>query len=152
MIDHVWTVLCSMVSTAKETNNVSLLNVVEQINLGAQPSEEDSAIRLDLVLISLWARADPDEPAVGQALFEILDPSGEQLIAVPGTLDLKRFERLRTPVGIEGIKFRGFGRYRFKVHYRNSEEEAWQLVASVPLRIVRKLNEHGDRLHELQVD
>jgi hypothetical protein len=128
-----------MVSTAKENNNVSLLNVVEQIELSHEPDdEENTGIILDFVLISLWARSNFDTPASGQVLFSIESPSGEDVDTIEGRLDLTKFERLRTPVQIQSIPFRGYGRYSFHVKYRDSAEDSWSLVAKVPLKVMLK--------------
>jgi hypothetical protein len=40
MVEHIWTVLCSHAVVDKDTNNVSLHNVIEQVNVkGTIPAQ-----------------------------------------------------------------------------------------------------------------
>ena len=61
MIDHVWTVLCSHAVIDRDSNSVSLLDVIEQLNIGDEPSPEGRIIS-SLDLMTLWAREDIDRP------------------------------------------------------------------------------------------
>jgi hypothetical protein len=86
LIEHIWTVLCSRVITSRESNNVSLIEVTEQVELevgvqGAKQSSYQSVIPLpfNLVLASLWSRVEDDKPVEVTAKDLFIAPSGKIL-------------------------------------------------------------------------
>jgi hypothetical protein len=58
MIDHVWTILCSRAVIDRDTNNMSLLEVIEQLTLGdaSPPVEGEGLAPIQLELVTLWTR------------------------------------------------------------------------------------------------
>ena len=122
MIEHIWTILCSRVITSLETNNVSLIEVTEELVLdvgaaGDQKSTELSVIPLplNLVLVSLWSRIEDDEPIVGTAKDIFLTPSGRTLGEQKFKIDLSDHIRMRTMRNLIHlpIPVKESGKYRF---------------------------------------
>jgi hypothetical protein len=133
MIDHVWTVLCTQSITDRESNNLTLLNVIEQINvLGPVPGP----IPIQLELVTLWVRSEPDRPTRGRGRVRVVAPGGTQLAENEYEIDLTQFERIRNQGRIQGVPFSGPGRYLFVVSLQQEDEQDWQDVARVPLQIV----------------
>ncbi|MFB6212469.1 MAG: hypothetical protein ABEI53_01470, partial [Candidatus Magasanikbacteria bacterium] len=65
-MNHIWSVLCNKTLVDQDTNNISLIDVVEKIDL-AGPLEEieevtegnkKAEIGVDFQLVSFWFRAD----------------------------------------------------------------------------------------------
>jgi hypothetical protein len=135
MIHHVWTVLCSHAVIDQGSNKVSLLDVVEQLNIRDKPSP-DGGILTSLDLMTLWARADLDRPAQGRGRVTFLSPSGE----VNGgpfeyNIDLSQHGRNRSQGRFQALHISGSGRHIFRVELQNEGETEWRQVADIPLEI-----------------
>jgi hypothetical protein len=135
MIDHVWTVLCSRVVIDKNSNNVSIQNVIEQITIQGEPQPEQ-VIDIAYEVVSLWTRSDPDVPSRGQARLTFFIPSGRQAGSVEVELDLSEYERLRTRRVFQGLPAVEPGRHTWLVELRDEGEDDWQKVASIPIKVV----------------
>jgi hypothetical protein len=135
MIDHVWTVLCSRSVIDSERNNISLLDVIEQINV-VGPAASPGNVLLQSELVSLWARSEPKTPASGQGRARLVGPDGKQLTQTLFPIDLSAFERLRTRAAITVLPIYGSGRYWVVVDLRENGEEVWKEVAKVPVNVV----------------
>jgi len=135
MIDHVWTVLCSHAVIDKGSNNVSLLDVVEQLNIRDEPSPE-GGILFSLDLMTLWARACLDRSAQGRGRVTFLSPSGEVKEGpFEYDIDLSEHKRNRSTGRFRSLHISGSGRHVFRVELRNEGETEWRQVADIPLEI-----------------
>lgn len=135
MIDHVWTVVCSQAIIDRDSNNVSLQSVIEQITIADAP-KPDGIIPLSLQVMTLWARSDFDVPSQGQARLSLLLPSGELAKEFETVLDLSEARRLRTGLRMEGFPASESGRYTLRVEFRNEGEELWRFGAAVPIEVL----------------
>lgn len=138
MIQHVWSVLCSKSSIDKETNNISLFEVIEQLQ-GEGWMGEPVLVPYPLELVSLWARAEPNRPSRGEARVILHSPSGTTKISATQQVDLSEFRRLRHRIKIPGLRVNGPGFYTFLVEVRQEEQEHWEPVARIPLEIQIKM-------------
>ena len=135
MIDHVWTVLCSHAVIDRDSNDVSLLDVVEQVNIRDKPSP-DGGMLTPLDLMTLWARADLDRPAQGQGRVTFLSPSDEVNDGpFEYDIDLSQHGRNRSRGRFRALHIGGSGRHVFRVELRNEGETEWRKVADIPLEI-----------------
>jgi phage-related baseplate assembly protein len=137
MIHHVWTVLCWRSSIDQARNNISLLEIVEEMTLRNIPTESLSKgvlSPIELQLVTLWTRGDPDSPCSGKGRIQFLNPSGDVLSEVERNIDLQNSMRRRLILAIEGLPLKGEeGRYIFRVQLQ--EGEAWKDVAQIPLEV-----------------
>src|SRR6266496_2777341 len=78
MIEHAWSVLCSKSTIDAETNNISLIEVLEQISIATGPpaAGTEGLIPLRVELVTLWMRAQPDQPGHGRGRVSFVRPSG----------------------------------------------------------------------------
>jgi hypothetical protein len=135
MIRHVWSVLCTKSSIDSQTNNVSLFEVIEQIELRFVGSSElPKGAPIDLELVTLWARENPSTPAEGEMRLRLLSPTGKDLAAFTAKIDLKKAGRNRHQARMHGILLDGSGWYEWEVSCRVGEGK-WTRVASVPLEV-----------------
>lgn len=134
MIDHIWTLICSNAIIDKDTNNVSIFNVIEQLTIPNSFLEKD-IIGIRFEIITLWSRTNPIEPSIGNSIIDLYAPNGKLLKSLESKLDLSTYERLRTRGQFEGLPFKGDGIYRFVIKYRSDQLERWKKVASIPLQI-----------------
>lgn len=132
MIEHVWTVVCSKAVIDRETNNVSLQNVLEQLHIKGEPKSE-GLVPMPFDVISLWSRSDDNEPYEGPMRMTFVSPSGKKLITTEGRINLLETERSRTVIHSQGIPIEEAGRFRFNIEHRLEGENEWHKVASIPL-------------------
>ena len=134
MIRHIWSVICMQAVIDKDTNLISLINVVEQLNIPEKPSPE-KVVGFNLEMVSYWVRESPNvsEKAKGRVLF--VSPSGLILKSIDYEIDLSTYERLRSRSRIVNFPAPESGQYMFKVEFSSEKAKKWKQVASVPLQI-----------------
>ncbi len=145
MIEHVWTVLCTRSIYDSESNNVSLIEVLEQINLPSDASFP-AHIGIQLDLVSLWIRSTHNEPTKGLARVTFVTPSKEKLDPIELPIDLTKSERHRTRFRFVGLPIKEPGYHYFLVRYSEEGKSKWKQAAKVPLSIkLEKLDQttHG---------
>ncbi len=137
MIDHVWSVLAQGIAIDRDTNNISLFNVIEQVQVAAALSPEIGGYPLiGFELVTLWSRSKPDAPARGEGRVVISSPSGELLAELPYNIDLTAHERTRQRTRFVGIPAKGSGKYRFQTEFRQDDNDKWEPVSCVPLTVI----------------
>lgn len=139
MIRHVWSVLCAKSVTDNATNNISLIEVVEQIVAvppNNPPPQSPGIVLLPLEIVSLWARENPSVPARGRARVDLVGPNGAPLTNFQFEIDLSKFERLRTQGKMNGVPVVAAGLYSFIVSMQQEPQDSWLEVARVPLQMV----------------
>jgi hypothetical protein len=144
MIEHVWSVVCGRATTDRESNNISLVDVFEQLNLlgpvpGPAPiavegeAPKQPAVPLQFELVSLWIRQNPDEEEESVGRIRFVSPQNQDLIAHEFPVNLVHNPRMRTQLKSSAIPLAGPGRYRFVVEIRRAG--AWDTVARIPLLV-----------------
>jgi hypothetical protein len=135
MIEHIWTVLCSRAILDVDSKNVSIQNVIEQINI-IPNRKADRPLRVDFDIVSLWVRSEVDVPERAKARLRLVDPSGTVFHAATFEVDLSDCERARTKLRFRDLPNTFEGRYRFTMELSDQGSEKWRTVASVPLSVV----------------
>jgi len=135
MIKHVWTVLCSQAVIDKRTNNISLHNVVEQLNIHHEPVPE-AIVEHPLELMTLWARSDLEVEAMGYARMRLVDPAGEIAKEIEYIIDLTVYRRTRAGGKITKLPVDSPGVWVFRIEYRLDPDDLWQKVAEIPLEVI----------------
>jgi hypothetical protein len=152
VIEHVWSVLCGKASIDRETNNVSLFDIIEQIQIEALqplPAEGNVLIPFTCELVSLWSRADPDVAAQGFARVTFQEHGreaewGAQAPVIGNELPLDLLgdsKRLRTRIQIPGFPVRHGGYYFIAVEFRSADDPTWHLVTRVPLEVTISISD-----------
>ncbi len=146
MIEHLWTVLCTKAIYDSETNNVSLIEVLEQINLPRDISfPVQVGIKLDLVAV--WMRSPINKPTKGTARVTLLTPSKEKSKPVELPIDLSHSERHRSRFRFLGVPIKEPGYHYFLVEYREQGKSRWEQATKVPLSIrLMEKSEEGAEL------
>jgi hypothetical protein len=131
-MEHIWSVLCSRASIDRETNNISLFEVIEQIQVLDNPARDQLVGPFELV--SLWARG-VGGPERGRVRVAIRGPSGRLLGQDVQEIDLREFKRVRARFRVAGIPIEGPGAYYFSIAVAGDEPESWTEVAKIPLEV-----------------
>lgn len=136
MVKHIWTVLCSSSSIDRASNTISLFNVVEQLTASELPIEWPVVIPLPLQIVTLWARLNPDEPAMAEAQLTLEKPNESKPLGPPYIINLTEHHRHRQIAQMGGIKLEGpesLGLWWFVVQIK--DQENWKEVARVSLEV-----------------
>jgi hypothetical protein len=138
MINHIWTVICSKSIIDQESNNISLYNVLEQINITRPAGEGESKtgiIPLSYEVITLWIREKIDQSTRVMARMKLESPSGKVWPANEFEVDLSEHIRMRTILRSDQLLFDEPGIYYFQIEVQTTSED-WENVAKIPLHIV----------------
>jgi hypothetical protein len=133
MIEHIWSVLCSRSIIDSETNNVSIHDVIEQITINAEPTE-NGFLPFPLELITLWARKEIDKPTKGTERVSFVTPSGKSTVISESNIDLSNVERHRQKVKFPGLPLGEGGRYYFTIEFKEDNGQ-YSEVTAIPVTI-----------------
>lgn len=138
MPDHIWSVLCYKGCLDTYTNQVSLLDVIENISLkpeGPIP-QGDVRIPMPMSVVSLWTRSDYDVPETFETRLVLKVPNGS-VLATKEIIkaDLQSHTRIRTFARLQAFPYQGPGLYKYIVEYRGMPNVPWQAVATIPVDV-----------------
>ena len=137
MIRHVWSVLCSRALTDRDSNNVSLVEVIEEIQLRVEKNatKDKIAVPFPIHWVTLWARMEADKPSCVHAKDMVIDPSGEIILVKEYDVDLSEHKRYRFIRNLQGLPVPSSGQYRFHTQLLDEKSHAWEDVSDVPLEV-----------------
>lgn len=141
----IWAIICQTSIIDKDTNSVSLINVIEEIITPANPPVVKNSPSYEgkvylaqelFELVILWSRSDADVPERGEARIRLVTPKGNQTTITTGEVDLTRYLRLRVRTHFPGLPYaEDFeGIYNFVIEARN-ESGDWEEKFKLPLRV-----------------
>lgn len=148
MIKHIWTVLCQKSIIDNETNNFSLLDILEQINIIANklpPTKENDQVifPFNFEAVSLWVKTGEKTSVKGQARVRIVTPDGQIGDGPTFSIDLSNKTRFRSRVRFGGLPIKGSGQYKVLVQLKKEDATKWEDVASVPLQVVLEIKKNS---------
>ena len=140
MAEHRWSILCSNASVDSQSNNVSIFNVIDDVQIGGLPAGDPGSIPLPLpmpvTLVTNWRREDAKSGETLEAKVSLHDPKGGLLVETPTQrVDLTSFIQHRMFVTIPLFPLRGLGTYHFVVQSRSTPDQPWVVADRVPLTI-----------------
>jgi hypothetical protein len=137
MIQHIWTLPCRFSLANGDTNNVSLIEVIEDISIPLPPPQPPvwGLVPALFDVVTVWARQNDDAPTSGFGRLSIVSPGGESLVHYDYDIDLRENRRVRNIGRVLGFPAREPGRYFFRVEYRINANDAWQQVSNFPIAV-----------------
>lgn len=144
MIKHIWTVLCQKSVIDNQSNNLSLIDVFEELKVNySTPSSVSNSLEVTRInvpisyeIVSLWLRDnyDKDENVEIRAIF--IDPTGKELKSFDQSVVMKaKLIRYRTRLRVQGIGLTVPGIYTFEIKIKDNNRDNFRSVASVPLDV-----------------
>jgi hypothetical protein len=135
MAQHIWSILCTRTIVDERTHNVTIVDVIEQLNIESPPPQTGpiTMIPINYEIVSLWMRDRPEVAEDKDARLKCVLPNGQTVTAVPFKITLTNL-RYRTVASANGLPFVGAGIYSFEIEVR--ESEGWKSVARLPLQVV----------------
>lgn len=145
MIKHIWSVLCQKSSVDQQSNNVSLFDVFEALEVGINPAANiktsnnpELNIPIQYQIVSLWTIADAKNNG-GEVRITLISPDGEEKILVNSELKFPTGKRrMRSINQIQGLPVNKSGDYHFVVELK--QEKEFQKVADLPLEVKLNIN------------
>jgi hypothetical protein len=134
MITHIWSVLCESSILDQDTKLISMINVLEELTIPDEPVP-DKVLQVVASLVTLWVRSDINTPSQGFARYNFTSPSGKVLQSLDQPVDLTKYERLRSRGQFAGLKLPKAGQYFFNIEFRENEQDEWNRVAAIPLKV-----------------
>lgn len=142
MIKHAWTVLCKKSLIDKDTNNLSINDILErlQVNLKQDVVGKKSIINIPIeyeVVSFLYRDAKGKEEDV-YLRIDLRDPANVRLKKIDVSIRLKpEHLRMRTRSKIKGLALKDSGIYTFRVSIKQGNER-YKEVARLPLEVLIK--------------
>jgi hypothetical protein len=138
MASHVWAILCSRAITDTVTNQISLIDSIEALNLGRVDLGEGGAalVPISIALAVFAVRDDPSVPEQFKVGCVVEKPGGECSERHVLNVSLEIAPRARTIFFFQGLNITGPGYYWFKVDYYDEISGKWCSKARVPLEVV----------------
>ncbi len=135
MIEHVWTILCER-AFLDESQNISLISVVEQLSATAPPIPEGGAIFIPFKceVVSSWRRT-TEHGERGRCRMIGFDSSGDEFVRQEMDINLVAYTSFRSRIKIIGLPVRQSGTFSFVVDIWDEAADNWRQVESVPLRV-----------------
>lgn len=147
-IEHRWSILCKSTSVDRDTNEMSLLGLVDEINVDAKMSDQQKevfaqegsiTVQMGLIMVSLWERiekVDNREAASASIEMALLDPSGEELKKpIQYTIEIPKDKvRLRQRTKIENMSVSKSGFYKI-VLYKKEDKTKREKIAEIPIKV-----------------
>ena len=136
-----WAILCERNIIDKDTNNLSLFNVIEEFTISAEPPQDvplDAPLPdfpFQFWLVSLWVRAEINSPESGDVRLRVLLPNGNEAENNEFQLDLHEFIRTRHRIRFNGLPQPTEGEYLFVFESRQQNGD-WVWKGQIPLRVV----------------
>lgn len=120
---HVWSVLCQKSSIDVESNQLSLFNCLEEINLTLDNTEalkNNLVIPVEFQLVSYWSREIAETELNLEAEGELVDASGKVVNTFKNSFPIKQgILRFRNRTNIQGLPITGPGRYYLRLYRLN---------------------------------
>lgn len=137
---HVWSVLCSRGIIDKKSNNVSLIEVIEELKLFSETNsltEEAANVigQMSADWVTLWIRSNLEEPERGAVRDAIIAPSGKIIVEREYEVDLQTHKRNRTTRRIMLPPARESGVYLLRTQLRSERRKNWKTMSDVPLDV-----------------
>lgn len=142
-IRHIWSVLCQKSSIDVDSNNVSLFNVVEEVQVNFQGTlnkTPDKPITLPLAfeLVTLWEYLGPNKNSINVDVeVQIADPFGRQVshnissITIPSDKS-----RVRQVTKFTALPVTVSGRYTVSLKAKLSTDNMMSVVAEIPVQVL----------------
>jgi len=139
MIKLIWTVLCLRSIVDKSSNNVSLIDVLEEVKLEQviprNKVESPILVPFPFYWVTLWARREDGRPGRGQVKDVIMSPSGKTVRESEYEVDLSKYKRYRFMRRLDGLPVGESGQYKFRTQVKDEKLGIWEDASVVPLEI-----------------
>jgi len=139
-------ILCKYSVIDKDTNNVSIFNIIEEINVKPNgilkqkiKGKEEEIIPLSFEFLTIWERTDNiNKELFSRVKTSITCPNSKdkEYIEFPFSFEIGK-KRIRLKIQTGGFPFTGYGTYLFNVFIE--ENKKFNLANQIPIEIKEAL-------------
>ncbi len=142
-IELLWAVLCSGATIDQETKAISIVEVIEQLQVEAKTDHLPSTffVPRPVKFVSMWYRdtANGKQSLFSKVIFRA--PDGDVLKEVEAEMELQAEKyRHRHIISFDGIPLRQSGQYTYEVLMKQKSTDQYKKVGFVPLNVEITLN------------
>lgn len=146
-INHEWSVLSSSSIVDQDSNNLSLINTIEQIAFDAQLgsgetfNKEGEVIPFNMVITTRLRKLIPANLSVkGSLKIDFVDPKHSQMGTFSQDFEMGAdIKNIRIRSGIAGLKVTESGLYHFEI-YLKEEDMDYEKIYSLPLEMILNIS------------
>jgi hypothetical protein len=135
MIDHVFSVICHSSAIDRETNVVSIQDVLEQVTIYTEETDP-IILPIGFEIFSLWVLRDENIHCKGKLQIFYCNPNDECKNQAELEINLSDVLFYRSRIKSSALQLTGPGRYKFLVKLQQEGSTSWDIVATLPF-IVR---------------
>ncbi len=135
MIEHIWSVICLNVSIDRDTNSISIFNVLENLDIYTEKTENIN-IPIEFTIASLWRKQDKSIPEKGEMRIGVVDPLNIKQYPVGMEVNLMEHQFFRSISKFIGFNIPAPGTFIFNVEFRNNPKDEWKICANIPLGVI----------------
>ena len=135
----IWAILCQNTIIDQRSNNISLIEVIEELTVPVPPPElmtegdGELSMLVDGNLVILWTRSDLNVPEKAQTRSRIISPNGGEAQSGDFEIDLTEIVRARVIGRIAELPpLTQTGEYTIKIETKVDDSE-WQEEFELPL-------------------
>jgi hypothetical protein len=133
MIFCKWIIICQQSIANQETNNISLIEVLEEISIPPPPSSEKALfLDIDLDVVTSWRKNDNQEnDSIYKIQFIIVAPSGETLLQGEPYIKFPDTSKSYGVFKLNGLPVSGSGDYKFQIKVLADDDTEIQKVETL---------------------
>lgn len=138
-----WALLCDGSSIDRDSNRITIFNVLEEVQVGLTPPQEPgqtAIIPMKYQMVTQFARSHEQTAERSIIRLRIVGPDNDELASNEFEVDLSRHLRLRHKNNFRQLPVGQTGYYRYVLESR-SNSNSWDLMFEVPLRVVLEVEE-----------
>jgi len=139
---HVWTILCSNNTVDRQSNNISLFNVIEQLKVNVPNSESKKNTKINTIfpsqLVTLWKRSNLKDRSEIKAGVQVsfIGPDGVELQNLKYDIKFpQENRRMRFIVDMKNILLSKTGEYYFVISIKGAGDSGYEEVFRLPLEV-----------------
>jgi len=141
-INHLWSILCTGSSVDKTSNNISLFNLTERLNMTI--SKEDIAkVGQKMIVAPIYLEIVNQFEVLSRInkfdlRFDFTDPSGHSLMQTEQKVELLNevsSGNIRFILKVDKIKITTAGKYSIKIYLKELGEKEFREIYAIPLQI-----------------
>jgi hypothetical protein len=143
-IKHIWSVLCGQSIINSENNEISLISIIEHLNVNVALKDDKEfkkgiKVPISYEIVSMWVKADDNKEVKGFIEIDVTLPNGQVKKIFNNELIIPiKTKRMRTRIKINGLIVHEDGIYNFIVKYRDVDQKNNEVVATLPMEITIK--------------
>lgn len=140
-LNNIWALLSRRSVIDKESNNISIYDVLEQLEIGVKITKQEETpqeikIPIEYEVVCLWKRESKENKLTADLIIEIINPKGKTIKEIPQTIEVPAgMRRLRSVMRIMGFVASIPGDYLYRIKVKEEGQKEFRTAAEIPLEV-----------------